>query len=156
MKKLICAIVFLGLVPLLLSSCGVDFYANKRPSDQEGTRWVSDIPVAYFDVGKDTKTTGKMSVNGGITEFYLRFWPGNSVDACLLETVDDEVESEFLGEYRSDSKKEVFLFTGVCEFSEDKCIVTITKNYDSFLPTDVEKITFVREELEEDSSVSSS
>jgi len=35
----------------LLSSCGVDFYHGRRPVDYPNTRWVSQEPDMFFEVG---------------------------------------------------------------------------------------------------------
>lgn len=143
------AVIFLSLV--LCTACGVDFYAGKRPTNYENTKWVCNDPDMFFEVNEKygeitgSSTYGQINIDGAITEIAVsfnfgtaaKFRPISSYKTRVLE--DGTVESYIAGNE--------WLFWGECRFSKNKLIVNVTDNSKGFLDDSIKTLTFIREDV---------
>ncbi len=131
MKKLLQCIPLVLL--LLLSGC-VDFYVNVRPGTNANERWVSTDPQIFF-VGWDEEGGGRIGEitleDETVISIKVYFDYGIGMDIYRLPK----------------TSYEDLIIQGDCKFSKDKLTVTITEDKENLLG-DVDKITFIREEIE--------
>jgi hypothetical protein len=129
---------------VILSSCGVDFYSGKRPSDFPNTRWVSIDPDMFFEVNMKyaeltgSKTYGEINIDGVITEIAVSFDYGTGVGFRDISYY----EGKGINSY-------AWLFWGRGKFSKDKLVVTITDNSRGFLDDSITEIIFIREDMDD-------
>ncbi|MCL2020175.1 MAG: hypothetical protein FWG70_10530 [Oscillospiraceae bacterium] len=64
-------------ISLLFILCACDPYAGKRPTDQEGTFWLSENPQIYFAI-TNGKNIGHLKTDNDIIEIKFHFAPGGA------------------------------------------------------------------------------
>ena len=132
-RVIIIVLTLIGIIMLL--SCCVDFYYDKRPNNYDNTKWVSSDPDIWFTVNKN-ECIGEITIDGITTEIAVIFDFGMGVDFSLSLIPTNHIE-----------KEEYFLFGGSCKFNEKKLVVTVNANSKGFLDDSIKKITFVREDI---------
>ncbi len=151
MKKVIFSLC-IAMEIIILQGCAVDMYVGKRPSDQNNTKWVSEEPDIYFEVSDKyneltgCNTYGKVNINGVETEIAVSFALGSPRvefrPVSAYHKSDNEEESYIDGN--------AWLFKGNCNFSHNKLVVKIYNNDKGFLDDSIKKITFIKEEKEQE------
>jgi len=135
MKKAIMLFVIMALFSLNLYSCTVDLYSGKRPVEYENTKWISQHPDIYFEIGdKFSAPYGKINVNGMEEEITVLFGMGTQVSFYIYEYELSPYYSENL------------IIDGDCEFSKDKLVVKILKDYKRIFNDDIKEIIFIKQE----------
>ena len=144
MKKSLLLFICMVLAMLLLSSC--DPFAGKRPVDYPNTRWSSENPDMYFDVGEPWEIThAQIVMNGEVIE--LKCWfavSGSQIGFDDPSRYDPETGLQQTGVNGND----IILFTGLCKFGRDKIVVTVDINEKGFLDDSITEIVFTREDIE--------
>ena len=136
MKKIISSICII-IMCFLLQGC--DRYTEKRPTDQDNTKWVSQKPDIYGDI-TGNNTYGKIIIDGVATEIAVDFLMAprayfRSINAFQKKNSDGELY-DALNDW---------LFKGSCKFSRNKLVVKITDNSKGFLDDSIKEITFIKE-----------
>ena len=134
-KIIIIVLTLIGIIMLL--SCCVDFYYDKRPNNYDNTKWVSSDPDIWFTVNKN-ECFGEITIDGVTMETQIFFDFGTGVDFKHLRTLENQFDY-----YKDD----YYYFRGSCKFDEYKLVVTITDNSKGLLDDSIKKITFVREDI---------
>ena len=144
MKKTLLIFICVIVTMLLFSSC--DPFAGRRPVDFPNTRWSSENPDMYFDVGENRKITHTQIVmNGEVIELICWFAvSGAQIGFDDPSGYDPETGYHKAGVHAND----IILFTGLCRFGRDRIVVTVTDNKRGFLDDSITEIVFVREDLE--------
>ena len=103
MKRITIFIITIALIGMtLLSSCGVDFFHGKRPIDYPNTRWVSENPDIYFEVGKNRGMIyGQITIEDDIIEIIVSFDYGAGVEFLDTSAYTPPNESNPYGSIRS-------------------------------------------------------
>jgi len=139
MKRITIFIITALIITTILSSCGVDFYTGKRPIDYPNTRWVSQNPDIYFEVGKSGEIThAQITINGNIIELLCFFYIAEPIIAFHVISTSNLTE---------DLNSDTSLFTGKCNFNKDKLVVKIYNNSKGFLDDSIKEIIFLREDM---------
>ena len=156
MKNLI--LCFFGLLFLYVCITGCDgpFLEGRRPINYPNTRWVSQDPDIYFIIGDELGVNGRgfsyaevtyaqIVHNGKVFELKVGFTETGATvvfdDASGYESGTDRL---LFGLNNSD----VRLFTGLCRFSSNRLVVTISNNDKGFLDDSITEIIFIREDIE--------
>ena len=126
-------------------------YAEDMPSEQLGTRWVSEEPNIWFEV--PTESDGKelygiVSTENGELEIAVDF--GTFVDEIYIMEIErkesDETQS---GEAQMETTLGLCILSGACEYSDNECIVKVYKDFDNLFNGEYETIVFTKEMLKE-------
>ena len=139
----------------LLTGC-VDLFSGRRPINYPNTRWVSQDPDMFFIVGEGKKVTdwseailaeviyAQITIDGEVNEVFLGFdETGAGMFVYDLSVYDPETGWFIEGGLNLDAK----LFSGLCKFSPNRLIVTITRNDKGFLDDSITEIIFIREDI---------
>ena len=131
---------------ILLFSTGCVVHEGRRPIDFPNTRWVSQEPDMFFEVhNRGSVSYAQIIVNEEIIELMVDFAEsGSSVLVRDLSGFDPDTGRMFPGLSTAD----VTIFIGLCRFSPDRVVITITQNPIGFLDDSIEKIIFYREDIE--------
>ena len=145
-KSATCLCVSIALTIALLTGC-VDFYTGKRPIDYPNTRWVSENPDMYFEVGNSVSVEyAQIMMHGEVIELICGFDHGVGItfyDVSAFIPADPSNPNDIDG-----VRFEGWLFMGLCEFSKDKLVAKITNNGKGFLDKSIKEITFLREDIQ--------
>jgi hypothetical protein len=133
--------VFLIIVGIYSMPRTVDNYV--RPYAFINTVWVSENPDMWFRIQgpdeTDNGTFGRLTAGGKEYNIEVSFPPGNGiyviVTGNIVESVPDYLEH--------------ILFSGRCEFSTEKLMVSIDEN--KVLEPSVKQIVFIRKRVEDES-----
>ena len=141
-------IALMILLVVMFAGCAVDLYSGKRPTDYNNTKWVSEDYDIWFEVNSDfhdkygCNAVGQITINGVTTETVFLFDYGTGINVYPTTSLE---YSAYGKRYRDG---DAWLFLGDCRFGKKKFIISIRNNEKGFLPDDIEKITFIREDLE--------
>jgi len=128
------------------TACYIDVNEGKRPIDYPNTRWVSESPDMYFEVGNSwLETYAQIIVDNEVVELKVVF-----AEPGALVFFDDP-----LG-YDSDTgeplviaqRGEATLFSGLCRFRPDSIVVYSIRNDKGFLDDSIKEIVFIREDID--------
>lgn len=100
---------------------------TNRPCTFPDTKWVCNNPDIWFEVDKDSKSTGEVKINGVIKPFIVHFGQAHDVHFFLYDENNTITDS---------------LFNGEGTFSKDKMVVEITE--DNSFNDKYKTITFYR------------
>ena len=148
MRKLILLVCGVTMMMCFLSSC--DPHTGRRPINYPNTRWVSENPDMFFEVGEDIvgrqAVYAQITINGEIVEIMCSF----EVSGALVYFSDPSgFDSETGFPLEGINSNDVELFRGLCKFGSKKLVVTIDKNEKGFLDDSITEIVFIREDLNE-------
>jgi hypothetical protein len=140
--KFLLTIIIASVGVAILSSC-VDFYHGKRPIDYPNTRWVSQNPDIFFEVGWCGRITyAQITVNGEVTEIdvIMGVGMGGGVDLRLLPTERAHLSYSWEGR----------LIRGRAKFGEYKMVVSIIDNNSrGLIDGSITEIIFVIEKMDD-------
>jgi len=148
MKKLIVCV--LNILVLLVFFTGCDPFAGATPDNYPNTRWVSENPDMYFEVGRDRTlfeqystadiTYAQIIIDGEVIEMQVSFGPGG-----FIQVTDMSYDVQTGMRFDNNGFCEVLLFRGLCRFSPDSLTVyDIDKHRPGFLDGSIEEIVFIR------------
>jgi hypothetical protein len=114
-------------------------FNGERPIDYPNTRWVSEIPSIYFDIGSFSMRSD-LSVDYD-AEGVLILENNENIDIVVLF---DYVDGVAIRTKNKDGR----VFFGKCIFKEDRMIVTLNdKRKDTLFYGKYQTITFIKKEL---------
>ena len=149
-------ILLLIICMVFVSSCFVDFYMGKRPENYPNTRWVSENPDMYFEIGENINAErpnaavigafvySQIVIDGEIIELRIAFGTGSDFFAYNPAGFDTVTGYALKGHLTND----YFLFGGLCKFSPNRLVVTIDRNDKGFLDESITEIIFIREDID--------
>ena len=122
---IVCLLIFV----LVLSSCDVDLYKNKRPIDDPGSIWVCDGEGYYFTY----------YVDDHVNDEYQSYFSTNETEKTFVRFLWNQYDSGVVV-YEIDEKngQEKMLLAGKCVF--DKNMFQITLSYVSETAPDLPEV----------------
>ncbi len=152
--KIICIIV--GII-ILSMGCQNMPYSGDTPAYYNGTCWVSDEPIIWFENPNDNTSEylyGKAQISKeeiDIAVYFAAFDPTIYIYVLETEELHKETvvqpELEFSAELCMESYIGNCMLSGTCEYSKEECIVTI--DYDQWYNGEYEVIVFKSEAMED-------
>lgn len=71
MKKVICVVIYITVILLMFSGCQNPFNAERRPTGQINTKWVSEDGTISFYVDETANGIGTITVGDEIVNIYV-------------------------------------------------------------------------------------
>ena len=138
MKKFV-VLFLLIIIVFSISSCNYDLYEGKRPFDYGDFVWICQELDGYFEVSLATdefdSPEGLLEYKGTEYLFKLSFPHGSNRVLVTIKNPDiDHWYGYLLPGFTSDA-----------EFSQNKMILTIDKETDTFFNGEIDTLTFIRE-----------
>ena len=145
---------FLALMVLFLSSC-VDPFYNYRPNQNSEEHWVSKDSMSWFSwsvykaenwIEERDGFYGEILYNG--LKYHMQMFFLNGAPEVEVYWVDKlsqayyKINSTQTGVITQ--KNNALLFKAVCEFSDDKIVMTISRDSGGILAKQIEQIEFIR------------
>jgi len=144
MNKFFICISCMLLLLCFATACYIDVYEGKRPIDYPNTRWVSESPDMYFEVGDSwVDTYSQIVINDEVIELIINFDPGALVFFDDPSGFDPNTGLIMPGV----NSKENNFFSGLCRFRPDRMVVYSIRNDKGFLDDSIKEIVFIREDI---------
>jgi len=136
---------FIILLVLLLFSTGCNIFYYGRPTDYTNTRWVSESPDMFFEVG-DSHTVVYTQIIIDNEIFILK----TGFDHSIIVTFEDASGFDFeTGQLLPGlSNDDTLLFYGRGRFSPTKLVLHSIWNDKGFLDDSIKEIVFIREDID--------
>ena len=156
MKRLIVCIFAILVLQMLFAGC--DRYLYVRPDNYPNTRWVSENPDMYFEVGRGPiadVTYAQIIIDGEVIEMKVGFDVSNARVIYVSDPSYYDVEPELTGGVYSGSDplfSQYQIFRGLYKFRPDPdrlIVYDIQRDREGFLDDSIEEIVFIRENIKQ-------